>query len=244
VTNRVVIIDADNDVRALLHDSLSAEGYEVRAFATGIGIEGLLADGTWDLVLIDIDLPQMDGFTLTRQIRERFESGIIIISDRSDLSDRLIGLEVGADDYVVKPFEIKEVLARIRSLLRRQNRSQMAATPARNAEWFKFEGWTLNVATRALRDGAGNTVALTTGEYRLLETLVCKPGQILSRARLIEIAREGNLPTFNRSIDVGIMRLRRKIGDDIDKPRLIKTVRNEGYVFIARVATGTSLPKA
>jgi len=238
LAKRVIIVDDDNDVRALLHNSLAAEGYAVTALATGVEVEDLLEDGTYDLALIDVGLPDIDGFTLTRRIRERFDIGIIIISGRTDLSDRMNGLDLGADDYVTKPFELKDVLARIRSVLRRQNRSRRTAETVQQNDWLRFDCWTLNIASRTLRDTAGNAVALTTGEYRLLETLARHPGRIFNRAQLLERMPDTNPPAFDRSIDVGIMRLRKKLGDGTENPRLIKTVRNGGYIFVAKVTAG------
>ena len=238
VLRRLAIVDDDYDVRSVLQKSLTADGYAVTAHASGVGIENILAKDSYDLILVDVGLPDLDGLTLTRRIREQFDIGIIIISGRSDLSDRIVGLELGADDYVTKPFELKEVHARIRSVLRRQDRSRRGEDFVRNSEQFRFDGWTLDIASRTLRDADGNPVALTTGEYKLLETFVRSPNRVLSRAQLLDQVHENDAPAFDRSIDVGIARLRRKLGDDSKNPETIKTVRNGGYIFVAKVLAG------
>jgi two-component system OmpR family response regulator len=234
VTKRLAIVDDDFDVRSLLQRSLIADGYAVTALASGASVESTLAREPYDVVLVDLGLPDIDGLTLTRRIREKFDIGIIIISGRSDLTDRIVGLELGADDYVVKPFELKEVHARIRSLLRRQER--LRDTPQVN-EVLHFGDWTLDVSSRTLRNDAGNPVALTTGEYRLLETFLRKPNRVLNRAQLIELMHDNDTPAFDRSIDVVVARLRRKLGDTARNSELIKTVRNGGYIFVGKVTS-------
>jgi two-component system, OmpR family, response regulator len=231
---RLAIVDDDHDVRTMLQKSLAADGYVVTALASGAGIETLLAKEKFDLLLVDIGLPDLDGLTLTRRIREKFDVGIIIISGRGDLTDRIVGLELGADDYVIKPFELKEVHARIRSVLRRQERAHRGAAPAAG-ETLRFEDWTLDIASRSLRDPDDNPVALTTGEYRLLEAFARRPGRVLSRANLMDHLHDNDAPAFDRSIDVCVARLRKKLGDVSKNPGIIKTVRNSGYIFVAKV---------
>lgn len=231
---RLVVIDDDFDVRTLLQNGLTAEGYAVTAMASGVGLEAVLARDPHDLVLVDVGLPDVDGLTLTRRLRERFDIGIIIISGRSDLTDRIVGLELGADDYVAKPFDLKEVRARVRSVLRRQERER-AAGSLTHGKVFRFDQWTLDADSRALRDGDGNPVGLTTGEYRLLETFVRMPGRVLSRAFLLDRVHDNDAPAFDRSIDVAVARLRKKLGDVSKTPQIIKTVRNGGYIFIGKV---------
>lgn len=240
MARQIAIVDGDAAARALLYDALSTEGYEVRAWAEGTDLVETLGRTACDLLLIDVDLCGTDGFALVRTLRERFDIAIIIVSARTAPADRIVGLDLGADDYVAKPFDPVEMLARIRSVLRRRPLSgQLSGTsPATPPAWLAFDGWRLNVATRTLRDNAGHTIALTTGEYRLLEALVRNAGRILSRAQLIEAMHESGPPTDDRSIDVGIMRLRKKLADDVENPRLIKTVRNGGYLFMAAVSAG------
>lgn len=233
---KIVIVDADNDVRSLLGNSLLAEGYEVRGFSTGGEAENSLAQDCCDMLLIDVDLPGFDGYSLISAIRECQDPAIVIVSGRATLEDRVIGLDIGADDYVVKPFELKEMLARVRSVLRRRHGG--GVNPRQEGDWLFFDGWTLNAQARMLRDGAGHNIALTTGEYRLLETLVRNAGQVLNRGQLREALYDDETVATDRSIDVGIMRLRKKIFDDVDNPRIIKTVRNAGYVFVAQISTG------
>jgi two-component system, OmpR family, response regulator len=238
LSKRLAIIDDDYDVRSMLQNSLTADGYSVTALSSGVGIESFLAKEPHDLVLVDVGLPELDGLTLTRRLRENFDIGIIIISGRGDLTDRIVGLEVGADDYVTKPFELKEVHARIRSVLRRQERER-AIGPAHRGELFYFGVWLLDVASRTLRDRDGNAVGLTTGEYRLLETLVRRPNRVLSRAYLLDAVHDNDSPAFDRSVDVAVARLRKKLGDDSKTPEMIKTVRNGGYIFVSKVETRT-----
>jgi two-component system, OmpR family, response regulator len=232
----LAIVDDDYDVRALLQKSLTADGYAVTAFSSSAGVEEMLARDPCDLILVDVGLPDIDGITLTRRLRERFDIGIIIISGHADLTDRIVGLEVGADDYVTKPFELKEVQARIRSVLRRQERAKLGAgAMPSGSERYRFGIWQLDTASRSLRDTDGNQVALTTGEYKLLETFVRRPNRVLSRAHLLDQVHDNDAPAFDRSIDVAIARLRRKLGDDSRNPQSIKTVRNDGYIFVAKV---------
>jgi DNA-binding response OmpR family regulator len=234
MTKHIAVVDDDRDVRNLLQRSLAAEGYAVSTFAGGAGLENALDREPHDLVLLDVGLPDFDGLTLTRRLREKFDIGIIIISGRADLSDRIVGLELGADDYVVKPFELKEVHARIRSVLRRQERgSNASATP--EGEKLRFGNWTLDTGSRTLRTAGGSPVTLTTGEYRLLETLARYPCRVLSRATLLDHVHDNDTPAFDRSIDVCITRLRKKLSDDSKNPEIIKTVRNSGYIFVSKV---------
>lgn len=236
---RLAVVDDDFDVRAVLQKSLIADGYAVTTHASGVGLEKILEKDPVDLLLVDIGLPDLDGLTLTRRIRERFDVGIIIISGRSDLTDRIVGLEVGADDYVTKPFELREVHARIRSVLRRQERPHRAPGIVRDAApRLHFDGWTLDLGSRSLIDGCERVVELTTGEYRLLETFVRRPGRVLSRSQLLDSVHDHDAPAFDRSIDVAIARVRKKLGDDPRKPEIIKTVRNSGYIFTAKVSAG------
>lgn len=233
MTKRIRILDADADVRTLLCNALTSEGYEVKCYATGGEAEIELMNDAGDLLLIDIDLPGFEAFSLIRDVCERFDTAIIIVSGRSALEDRIIGLDVGADDYVVKPFEVREMLARIRSLLRRRGRCADVSIPAQPDTWVRFGDWSLNPLTRAVRDHAGHDIALTTMEYRLLETLMRNTGTVLNRTRLREALYADDTTATDRSIDVGIMRLRKKLYDDVEAPRIIKTVRNTGYVFVA-----------
>ncbi|HEY4941435.1 MAG TPA: response regulator transcription factor [Rhizomicrobium sp.] len=234
MNKQLAIVEDDPDVRAILQRSLSADGYGVTALSSGDGLEDVLSASHHDLIIMDVGLPGIDGLTLTRNIRALFDVGIIIVSGRGDLTDRVVGLELGADDYITKPFEPREILARVRSVLRRGGRGMAVAAPSRRQR-LAFDGWLLDMTSRSLSDAAGNPVPLTSGEYKLLEVFVGHANRVLSRDQLLDLIYESDTPAFDRSIDVRIGRVRKKLGDDPRNPRLIKTVRNDGYIFVAKV---------
>ncbi len=236
MTKHVAIVEDDPDVRALLARSLGADGYQVTTLESGAGIEEAMSANPVDLIILDIGLPDMDGLTITQKIRRYSDVAIIIVSGRGDLADRVVGLEIGADDYVTKPFEPREILARVRSVLRRgrhQDRAE-ALSPADQHVCYGFGDWVLDTTAQTLQDGAGQPAPLTSGEFKLLETLVTRANRVLSRDQLMDACYGGNSPAFDRSVDVCIGRLRRKLGDDPRNPAFIRTVRNGGYIFAAR----------
>jgi two-component system OmpR family response regulator len=234
--NNLAIVEDDPDVRAILQRSLSADGYSVTALSNGNGLESILSDNPYDLVIMDVGLPGMDGLSLMRRIRELYDCGIIIVSGRYDLADRVVGLELGADDYVTKPFEPREIVARVRSVLRRNARSALRAQlPAVPREKLVFDGFVLDRAARGLTDPTGKSVPLTSGEFKLLEVFVTHANRVLSRDRLLDLVYDADAPAFDRSVDVRIGRVRKKLGDDPRDPRLIKTIRNDGYIFVGKV---------
>lgn len=236
MSKHVTIIEDDPDVRAILQRSLLADGYQVTALSTGLGFDCAKATTPIDLLIVDVGLPDIDGLTLTQQVRRNSDVGIIIVSGRGDLADRVVGLEIGADDYVTKPFEPREVLARVRSVLRRGNRPTAVAAPVTEAHaTLGFNGWTMDTAAQTLCDPEGQLVTITSGEFKLLETLVSRANRVLSREQLLDYCYGNNSPAFDRSIDVCIGRLRKKLKDDPKNPGLIRTVRNGGYIFVARV---------
>jgi two-component system OmpR family response regulator len=235
MNKQLAIVEDDADVRAILQRSLSADGYAVTALSSGDGLEGVLAATHHDLVIMDVGLPGIDGLTLTTRIRALFDVGIIIVSGRGDLTDRVVGLEMGADDYITKPFEPREILARVRSVLRRGGRGGPAPQAPAERRRVAFDGWLLDMTSRSLCDAHGVPVPLTSGEYKLLEVFVSHANRVLSREQLLDLIFDNDTPAFDRSIDVRIGRVRKKLGDDPRNPRLIKTVRNDGYIFVARV---------
>ena len=236
MNKQLAIVEDDPDVRSILQRSLSADGYGVTALSSGDGLEDVLSASHHDLVIMDVGLPGIDGLTLTRKIRALFDVGIIIVSGRGDLTDRVVGLELGADDYITKPFEPREILARVRSVLRRGGRGASApAAASSHRQRLAFDGWLLDMTSRSLSDVAGNPVLLTSGEYKLLEVFVSHANRVLSRDQLLDLIYESDTPAFDRSIDVRIGRVRKKLGDDPRNPRLIKTVRNDGYIFVGKV---------
>jgi two-component system OmpR family response regulator len=236
MTKHVTIVEDDPDVRALLARSLGADGYQVTALESGVGIEDVLAASPVDLVILDIGLPDMDGLTITQKIRKSSDVAIIIVSGRGDLADRVVGLEIGADDYITKPFEPREILARVRSVLRRGRRQGDGAVPPSDPHiLYVFGDWKLDATSQALHDASGHPVSLTSGEFRLLEAMVTRANRVLTRDQLMDVCYGNNSPAFDRSIDVCVGRLRRKLQDDPRNPAIIRTVRNGGYIFSARV---------
>ena len=237
MSKHVTIVEDDPDVRALLAHSLGMDGYKVTALESGVGIEDALTANPADLVILDVGLPGLDGLTITQKIRQHSDVAIIIVSGRGDLTDKVVGLEIGADDYVTKPFEPREIRARVRSVLRRgRQQSDGAAAPQQDHVIFRFGDWSLDVTAQALTGTDGAPVTLTSGEFKLLEALVTRAGRVLSRDQLMDICYGNDSPAFDRSIDVCVARLRKKLNDDPRNPATIRTVRNGGYIFAARVA--------
>jgi two-component system OmpR family response regulator len=209
---------------------LTGEGYRVSTAHDGAGMRRLLSQSAVDLVILDLMLPGEDGLTLARSLRSESGIGIIILTGRGETVDRIIGLEMGADDYLPKPFHLRELLARVKSVLRRaQSRSADSSQSSRLRA--QFAGWNLDMASRELLSPAGDEVRLTTGEFDLLAAFVNNANQVLSRDRLLDLARNREAGPFDRTIDVQVGRLRRKLEDDPQNPTLIKTVRGSGYIF-------------
>ena len=229
--HRILVVDDDSELRALLCNYLGAQGYAVVAVEDGQALRRELAAGAFDLVILDLMLPGDDGLSLCRELRATSSLPILMLTARGDELDRIVGLEMGADDYLPKPFHPRELLARIRSILRRvQDRTSVA--PARV---LRFAGWTLDIGLRHLLGEDGVAVPLSTGEFRLLYALAENANRVLSRDRLMDVLSGREAGPFDRSVDVMIGRLRRRLGDDGREPALIKTVRNEGYVLAAKV---------
>jgi two-component system, OmpR family, response regulator len=236
VSKHVAIVEDDPDVRAVLTRSLRPDGYQITELESGAGIEGILNAGPIDLVILDIGLPDIDGLTITQRIRRQSDVAIIIVSGRGDLADRVVGLEIGADDYVTKPFEPREILARVRSVLRRSHHKEDAApAPMEKHRRYAFCDLTLDATAQSLHAADGTSINLTSGEFKLLETLVTRANRVLTRDQLMDACYGNNTPAFDRSIDVCVGRLRKKLQDDPRNPVIIRTVRNGGYIFSARV---------
>ncbi|MBX6323263.1 MAG: response regulator [Rhodospirillaceae bacterium] len=236
----ILIVDDDPDLRSMVSRYLSGEGFQVKEAWNPASMRERLAEGPVDLVLLDVMLPGEDGFTLARELRKGSDLGIIMLTGRDDLVDRVVGLEIGADDYVVKPFHPRELLARARTVLRRVRNagSPVGAAPVRidpPRRVVRFEGWTLDFTRRRLCDAGGNEVRLTGSEFALLAAFVEHPNQVLDRQRLLDLCRGRDWSVYDRSVDTQVSRLRRKIEPDPARPRLVKSVRGEGYVFTAEV---------
>jgi two-component system, OmpR family, response regulator len=226
---RVLVVDDDPSVRQMLTDYLSAHGYEVRQAASGTAMRAELERALPAVVLLDIGLPGEDGLTLARYLRERHDVGIIMVTGAGDVVDRVAGLEVGADDYIAKPFDPRELRARLKSVLRRlAGKSEKKPSSIQIAVGRCL----LDLKSRSLSDGKGREIPITAMEFELLKTLVEHPNQVLSRDQLLTMTRNREWEPFDRSIDIRITRLRRKVEEDPARPRTIKTVRGAGYMFI------------
>ncbi|MGD0719915.1 MAG: response regulator [Roseiarcus sp.] len=233
----ILIVDDDPRVRNMLARYFEQEGYRVGVAADGGGLRAQVDSGAVDIVLLDVVLPGEDGLTLAREIRARSDVGIIMLTGRGEILDRVVGLEVGADDYIPKPFHLREVLARVKSVLRRR-RPAPDATSARSAPdeaAIRFDGWVLDLGRRRLAAPTGSEVALTTGEFDLLAALARHPGRVFGRETLMNLTRGRNWAAFDRTIDAQIARLRKKVEGDPRNPALIKSVRGVGYVFTGKV---------
>lgn len=245
VKQRIVVVDDDPAICETIQDYMSDEGFHVDTALDGVGLHAAIAEVPAQLVILDLKLPDKDGFALARELRERHaDIGILILTGKDDVVDRVAGLEIGADDYVTKPFHLRELLARARSILRRRQQDAAEPDPAQAPglpaddnvrQRLGFAGWTIDLTVRDLRAPDGRAVALTGGEFDLLVTFVEHPGRPLSRAQILDMARHRAAAPFDRSIDVQVGRLRRKIETDPRRPRLIKTIRNAGYMLDATV---------
>ena len=233
---RILVVDDDQRLRDLLVRYLGNGGYEVKAVPDAGGMDKQLARERYDLVVLDLMLPGEDGLAICRRLRSQAAApAIIMLTAKGDEVDRIVGLEMGADDYLPKPFNPRELMARIKSVLRRRAPAGPPGGPAATGEVFQFGAFSLNLSTRALTRG-GKPVPLTTGEFSVLKVLVQYPRQPLSRDKLMELARGREYEVFDRSIDVQISRLRKIVEDDPAHPKHIQTVWGFGYVFVPDTA--------
>jgi DNA-binding response OmpR family regulator len=232
----VLVVDDDVEIGLLLSRYLGGQGFRVSVAENGEQLRTAMAGSEFDVVLLDLGLPGEDGLTLIRDIRSRWQGPVIIISGRGEAVERVVGLELGADDYVTKPFDLRELLARIRSVLRR---SQVVAPPAASAvaRGYEFDGFRLDLPSRRLLDSNAADVPLTAGEFDLLVALVERPHRVLTRDELMNAVHGRDAGPFDRAIDVQIGRLRRKLEADPATPALIKSVRGAGYLFAPGVRT-------
>lgn len=240
----IAVLDDEADITALLATYLQGHGFRVTQLHDGQALATLMASDPAQLVLLDLGLPGEDGFSIARRIREHWRCGLVIVTGRGDAVDKVVGLEIGADDYVTKPFDLRELVARVKAVLRRvlpdgPPASAVPAPPASTPpERLRFAGWQLEVAARRLIGPQGTDVALTGGEFDLLCALARHPGRVLSRDFLLEQTRGREAAPFDRTIDVQVGRLRRKIEADAEDPQLIKSVRGAGYLFVPAVTRG------
>jgi two-component system, OmpR family, response regulator len=235
----IAVLDDEPDITQLLATYLRSHGYRVSELHQGAALMQLLDQDAPALVLLDLGLPGEDGLAIARRLRELPALGLVIVSGRGDAVDKVVGLEIGADDYITKPFDLRELLARVKAVLRRTALAAAEApTPSAETtrEGLAFAGFTLDLAARCLRDAAANEVALTTGEFELLTVFVQHAGRVLSRDFLLEHSRGRDAAPFDRTVDVLVGRLRKKLADDLQSPQILKSVRGAGYMLALPVA--------
>jgi two-component system OmpR family response regulator len=226
----ILVVDDHREIRDLVSRALSKDGFRVSTAADGRAMRKALADSRIDLILLDLMLPGEDGLSLCRALRTESNIPIIMLTAKGDEVDRVVGLEMGADDYLAKPFGSRELIARIRAVLRR-SRDKAAAAPERGPRRYRFDRWRLDTGARELLRGDGVTVPLSTGEYDLLLALVERPQRVLNRDQLLDLARGRGANALDRSIDTQVSRLRKKLELDPGEPKIIKTVWGGGYMF-------------
>lgn len=232
--DHILIVDDDAEIRRLLEEYLAANGFRVSTVRDGRAMWANLDRARPDLIVLDLMLPGEDGLVLCRNLRARREIPVIILSARGEETERIVGLEMGADDYLAKPFAPRELLARIKGVLRR-TRALPENLHAEDARSFRFAGWTLDTSRRSLLAPDGVLTPLSGAEYRLLHIFLSHPQRVLTRDQLMDLMKGRETEAFDRSIDVQVSRLRRRLREDAREPQLIKTVRAEGYVFSAEV---------
>jgi two-component system OmpR family response regulator len=234
----IAVVDDEVDITILLSNYLGTHGFRVTQLHSGHDLLALMPVDPPELVLLDLGLPGEDGFAIARQLREHWRCGLVIVSGRGDAVDKVVGLEVGADDYVTKPFDLRELLARVKAVLRRLEPAGAAAAAPADKTRLRFAGWLLDLPARTLTHPQGTDVGLTTGEFDLLTVFAQHPGRVLSRDFLLEHTRGREAGPFDRTIDVQVGRLRKKLEADPENPQLIKSVRGAGYLFVPSVSWG------
>lgn len=230
---RCLVVDDDKDIRESLAEFLTGFGMTVSIAHNGAQMQMQMDAGHWDIVILDIMLPDGNGLDLCRWIHEHSDSAVIMLTAQGDPSSRILGLEIGADDYLGKPFEPRELVARIHAVLRRVKKGQNRAASPKSQTFF--DNWTFDRLRHQLKSPDGVTVAMSSAEFRLLSAFVDNPGRVLSRDQLIEKTRATGVDVNDRSIDLAVSRLRQKLGDSPSAGKLIKTMRGQGYLFDARV---------
>ena len=228
----VLIVEDDAAVRDMIAEYLASHGYSIQQADDGAAMRKEIERHPPDVVLLDVRLPGEDGLTLARYLRERYDIGIIMVTAAGEVIDRVVGLEIGADDYVTKPFDPRELLARLKSVMRRMQAKAPAAPTAHPAQRVPVGRCALDLGSHQLFDGEGQEVPITTMEYELLKTFVEHPNKVLTRDQILTLTRNREWEPFDRSIDIRIARLRRKIEADPDKPQAIRTMRGAGYMFV------------
>lgn len=226
----ILVVDDDQEIRTLLGGYLERNGYRVTLLPDGRDLARTLEERAIDLLVLDLMLPGVDGLTLCRELRTRSRLPVLILSARAEDIDRILGLEMGADDYLVKPFNPRELLARIRAILARSQHAE----PSAELSEYRFEGHRLDLVRRELTRADGERTALSGAEFELLTIFLARPNRVLSRDLLVELTQGREAPAYDRSIDVRVSRLRQALADN-SEPRLLQTVYGEGYVLAAKV---------
>jgi two-component system phosphate regulon response regulator OmpR len=231
---RLLIVDDDPDVQGTVREYFEMQGFAVSVAGDGNAMRQVLAADPVEVVLMDLHLPGEDGLALTRELRARGGVGIVVVTGLGETVDRIVGLEMGADDYVTKPFDLRELLARVKSVLRRVRTGGAArpSTPNQPMEKIRMGRCTLDIAARKLYDANGEEIAMTSMEFDLLVAFAKNPNRVLSRDRLLELAHTYGEEVFDRSVDVRIARIRKKIEVNAERPEVLKTVRGVGYMFV------------
>lgn len=232
-TDHILVVDDDADIRQLVGDYLRRNGLRVTQAADGREMRAALETSDVDLIVLDVMMPGEDGLSLCRNLRAGKHRAVpvVMLTARDDETDRIVGLEMGADDYVVKPFSSRELLARINAVIRRARMLPPNLQVSEAARLIRFGQWRLDTAARHLLDDAGTAYPLSGGEFRLLRVFIDHPQRVLSRDQLLNLTRGRDAELFDRSIDLLVSRLRQRLGDDAREQTFIKTVRSEGYVF-------------
>ena len=230
---RVLVVDDDRSIREMLAEYLSSEGYEVVAAEDGAAMREAIERNAPDLVLLDLKLPQEDGLSLARYLRERYDVGIIMVTGAGGVVDRIVGLEVGADDYVAKPFDPRELLARIKSVMRRMHARPAAGAASESRNLVPFGSCRLDLEAHRLLDRDGTEIPITSMEFDLLKVFAENPGKALSRDRILTLTKNREWDPYDRSIDIRVARLRRKVEANPENPQVIRTVRGVGYMFVS-----------
>ena len=236
----ILVVDDELEVREMIRDYLAGNGYAVSAVAGGAEMRRVLSERPANLVILDLRMPGEDGLSLARYLREQGQIGIIMVTASTEVVDRVVGLELGADDYISKPFDPRELLARVRSVLRRTELMSGDPKPvAAMAHEIRMGRCMFNLQSGRLYTLVGEDVPLTSMEFELLKALASRPNRVLSRDQLLDLAHNKEMEAFDRSIDIRIMRIRRKIEENPDKPQVLKTIRGLGYMFVtAEVRSG------
>jgi two-component system, OmpR family, response regulator len=233
LTAHILIVDDDLEVRATLRAALASEGFRISEAGDGPELMAAIYSELPHLITLDLNLNGEDGLKLAREVRARSNVPIIMITGKGETIDRVVGLELGADDYIAKPFHVREVLARVRAVLRRYTHEPEAAGQSDGPPQvrYEFDGWVLDVARRELKAPSGELCDLTTAEFELLAILVKRPGRVLSRDNIMDLLKGHDWSPLDRTIDGLVARLRRKLEPSSERPRVIKTVRSVGYAF-------------